>query len=281
MRRKYSMKISHEVPISLLNESIKFNDYDYALVHLFETHPEYYQFYTQSIEMGRTVILDNSVFELGEAFNFHRFAHWIRELKPTEYIIPDQLDNAFGTISNAYEWVDTYTNLPGKSIGVIQGTNIDEAIECYHELKGIVDKIAVNFNSAIYDPIIDFDDNGKPIKKSSKFDDPKEVHWRMCVEGRQQLMDKFADLNPTKPFHLLGCSKMHEFSYYKDKRFEFIESVDTSNPIVFALENIKCDETGRLNKMDKKLIDYIDQPLDEINVPLIYENVGIFKRFIP
>ena len=34
--------ISHEVPLSLLEMSRWFNDYDYALVHLFEDYPHYY-----------------------------------------------------------------------------------------------------------------------------------------------------------------------------------------------------------------------------------------------
>ena len=63
------MYVSHESPISFLDESRKYNDYDYALVHLFETHPEYYQFFKDSINLGRQVLLDNSIFELGESFD--------------------------------------------------------------------------------------------------------------------------------------------------------------------------------------------------------------------
>ena len=43
------MKVSHETPISLLNDTLRFkdfnyNDFDYALVHLFDKYPEYYKF---------------------------------------------------------------------------------------------------------------------------------------------------------------------------------------------------------------------------------------------
>ena len=62
------MYVSHESPISFLEQSRSYNDYDYALVHLFETHPEYYQFFKDSIKLGRQVLLDNSIFELGESF---------------------------------------------------------------------------------------------------------------------------------------------------------------------------------------------------------------------
>lgn len=39
------MLVSHEVPLSLLEKSRSFNDYDYALVHLLEIYPAYKQFY--------------------------------------------------------------------------------------------------------------------------------------------------------------------------------------------------------------------------------------------
>ena len=39
------MLVSHESPISMLDESRNYNDYDYALVHLFEKYPEYYNFF--------------------------------------------------------------------------------------------------------------------------------------------------------------------------------------------------------------------------------------------
>ena len=63
------MLVSHESPISMLEKSRDYNDYDYALVHLFESHPKYYDFFKESLLMDRDVLLDNSIFELGEAFD--------------------------------------------------------------------------------------------------------------------------------------------------------------------------------------------------------------------
>ena len=55
------MLVSHESPISMLDESRNYNDYDYALVHLFEKEPEYYNFFKVSKTLGREVLLDNSI----------------------------------------------------------------------------------------------------------------------------------------------------------------------------------------------------------------------------
>ena len=102
------MKISHESPLALLDQSRYYNDYDYALVHLFESEPTYLQFFKDSLAQGRKVILDNSIFELGTAFDTVKFLHWIRDLKPTEYIIPDVLEDALGTINNANIWKNIF-----------------------------------------------------------------------------------------------------------------------------------------------------------------------------
>ena len=58
------IEVSHESPISILNVSTDYNDYDYALVHLFEEHEKYYDFFVNSLKAKRMVYLDNSIFEL-------------------------------------------------------------------------------------------------------------------------------------------------------------------------------------------------------------------------
>jgi len=145
------MKISHESPLSLLNTSRFYNDYDYALVHLFETEPEYYQFFVDSLAKGRHVILDNSIFELGTAFDSNRYAHWINELKPTEYIIPDALEDTLMTMDNALDFMEKHPNLPGKKIGVVQGKNYTDLVNCYLYMDSVIraDKIAISFITLI------------------------------------------------------------------------------------------------------------------------------------
>ena len=113
------MLISHEVPKSLFNQSLEFNDYDYALVHLFDKDPDYLKFYKDCVAQGRHVLLDNSIFELGEAYDNESFAKWVEELKPTEYIVPDALENAGKTMQQMEDWNRSYRSLPGKKIGYV------------------------------------------------------------------------------------------------------------------------------------------------------------------
>lgn len=123
------IKIAHESPIDIFDEVQRFTDYDYALVHLLEQNPRYRDTFERAIKKGREVILDNSIFELEEAFEADRFAQWVERLKPTWYIIPDALEDSKKTIQQAIEFRKNYPNLPGKSIGVVQGKNYVEIVD--------------------------------------------------------------------------------------------------------------------------------------------------------
>ena len=66
-----TIKVSHESPIALLPESIQYNDYQYCLVHLMEEEPEYKDWFLGNYRAKRPdgeILLDNSIFELKEAF---------------------------------------------------------------------------------------------------------------------------------------------------------------------------------------------------------------------
>ena len=97
------MLISHEVPKCLFENSIQFNDYDYALVHLFDKDPEYLNFYKRCVKQGRHVLLDNSIFELGTAYDNKLFAKWVEELKPTEENVVEVKKNTANIASKRWQ----------------------------------------------------------------------------------------------------------------------------------------------------------------------------------
>ncbi len=82
------IKIAHEAPIDIFEEVQRLTDYDYALVHLLEQNGRYRDTFERAVKRGREVILDNSIFELEEAFEAERFYIWVKRLKPTWYIVP-------------------------------------------------------------------------------------------------------------------------------------------------------------------------------------------------
>ena len=76
------MIISHEVPKCFLTESLKFNDYDYCLPHLLDENDDYKNYFKYAKEQGRYIIMDNSLHELGKAYNYDRLRYWVTELQP-------------------------------------------------------------------------------------------------------------------------------------------------------------------------------------------------------
>jgi len=260
------IKIAHEAPIDIFEEVQRFTDYDYALVHLLEQNPRYRDTFERAIKRGREVILDNSIFELEEAFEADRFAQWVQRLKPTWYIIPDALEDSKKTIEQAVEFRKNYPDLPGKSIGVVQGKNYVEIVDCYKAMVALnVDMIAISFDYSYYTQIIPHPN--------------KYVSWML---GRVKLLgDLLADgfIDESKPHHLLGCGLPQEFSFYRNAKYKWIYSLDTSNPIVHALKGIEYGSDGLWSKESQKLHELIDYDLEEIDVDLIRTNIQKFRWF--
>lgn len=255
------MKISHEVPLVMLEESRSFNDYDYALVHLFDQYPEYLEFYKTSLKQGRMVYLDNSVFELEKMFDHFAFAKRCAELASINsenfyYIIPDALEDKDTTCNSFEEFTKTYV-IDGNVIGVVQGKNEKEVIECFKFMKEHADVVAISFDYSFW------------VKSENICLD--------SMQGRIQFMHKLKDMQllDNVKIHLLGCFLPQEFSYYKD--IPEIFSIDTSNPIVHGIKGIKYTDEGLQSKERIKLNDLFktsEIPED------VYYNIRKFREFI-
>lgn len=256
------MKIAHEAPLQILEWIRELTDYDYCLVHLLDSEKKYLEFFKKSLSMGREVILDNSIFELGESFDSERFAYWVNELKPTSYIIPDVLESCEGTITNLMKWVQNYNSLPGKKIGVVQGKTYEEIVNCYATVDKYCDKIAISFDYSLYKKLFPHQN--------------EIVSWTF---GRILLINMLlrdSVINIEKPHHLLGCASPSEFSFYKG--MSFIESVDTSSPIVHGLLGIKYPENGLWKKERVKLVELIHAEVNLKQKKNILFNIMKFNK---
>ena len=261
------IKIAHESPKSIFEEVQKYTDYDYALVHLFEEDKEYFKQFKTAVKKGREVILDNSIFELEEAFNSDKFIHWINELRPTWYIVPDALEDAEKTIHQMAEWNLEYADVAyGKKIGVVQGKTYNEIVHCYEYMDSIagVDMIAISFDYSYYT---------KSVPHPNKY-----VSWML---GRVKLLGdlvKDGIINTKKPHHLLGCGLPQEFSFYA--HYPWIYSLDTSNPVVHGLKGIKYDSDGLWSKESQKLFEMINEEIEDMrDINNVLGNIHKFRWF--
>lgn len=263
------MQVSHESPLALLEESRSYNDYDYCLVHLLEEYPEYVDFFLKSKEMGRKVLLDNSMFELREAFEPTKFTHWINELKPDEYIVPDVFSDKDATIESFKNWQETHepnVKCHTKKIGVVQGKNYQDIIDCYRFLTTYADKIAFSFECLYFHSI------GYSL-------DPNATKWQRLARGRQKLIEDLCRDGIWawhKPHHLLGCALPQEFARYQT--LHNIESIDTSNPVVAGMHGTRYNAEGLFDKIETKLADMLDHEVTPEQHELVMYNIQKFRE---
>lgn len=252
---------SFESPYSLLNASLRYNDYPYLLAHLLEESGEYRIYARKAIESSEYSILDNSAFELGQAFDLDKYEIQVKKYKPSYHVIPDSIHDADGTMLLADDWISNRGHDPAKCIGVVQGKSMADAMRCYQyldeELK--VGILAIPYHLPFYvvaDPL----------------------GYRLTAEERQSLgrasfismLWECNVLNPFKDHHLLGCAALNEFAKYTD--YGFIKSVDTSLPVICTLD-------GRVIGKERppiKLMAYMGAT--NVNPVLLMRNIEHFKK---
>ena len=262
------IKIAHESPKSIFEEIQRFTDYDYALVHLFEEDEEYLKQFKSAALKGREIILDNSIFELEEAFDADRFNYWVNELRPTWYIVPDALEDAEKTIHQMEDWNNKGLGYNGSGkIGVVQGKTYDDIVDCYNYMdkEAKVDMIAISFDYSYYT-------NSAPHAN-------KYVSWML---GRVKLLgDLLKDgvINKNKKHHLLGCGLPQEFQFYKHADYDWLYSLDTSNPVVHGIKRIRYKSDGLWSKERQKLFELINYEVEEDQLEMIKNNIQKFRWF--
>ena len=248
------IRLAHEAPNQIFNAIMQLTDYDYALVHLLEENEKYRNNFLNSRNIGRHIFLDNSVFELGEAAAPELMVKWINVLLPEAYFIPDVLEDSAKTLQNIKDWNAKYKsqlNVQADSIGVVQGRTLEEAVECYTQLAtgGEVDRIAISFDYSFY-------------LNQGLHPNP----WVRYANGRIEFISLLLNeglIDPMIKHHLLGCAHPLEYSYYASPDFSFINSADTSAPIVHGIERIRFENmnVGSWSKSKTKVANIIDDDI--------------------
>lgn len=263
-----NIKFSFESPIELLERSKLYNDYEYALVHLFDKHPEYLKFYEEQI-LKRPMYLDNSAYELGSSFDPKEFEKWVEHFADINaenlyYFLPDYPGDGDKTVEAA----KAFPRFEGaKAIGVLHGSTFGEVLENAKRMVPLCDMFAI------------------PMLKDGFNGDSNYKGLEGRTKARQKLVDEldtqmrfFAEV---KPIHLLGCLLPQEF---KDYPAGMVYSADTSNPILHGIEGILYNEDGLKTKsklrMDENISIAIHPQMNYnifYNIKKFYQINGIFK----
>ena len=254
--------VSHEVPFCLLKDSLEFNDMQYALPHLLEDNKKYREFFFKCQKEGVEIYLDNSLHELGYAMPDNTLLKWINILAPSTFFIPDVWEDYDGSVVNARRWINMSVPIQTTKCAVVQAKSLHEAILCVQVYRDLgYQKFAFSYGASYYNEICPHinKDFGKAIGRFMAIS-------RMYEEGILRSSDRV---------HLLGTAFPYEFALYKD--IPFIESIDTSNPIMATLEGSIYTDMGLTKKPVANMNNFQEIHIDDVNLDLLEYNVMKFR----
>ena len=255
--------ISHEVPFCLLEQNLKWSDYQYCLPHLMEGDETYRNFFLQCKEDGVEIYLDNSLHELGESVGDELLIKWLNILEPSTFFIPDVWEDMTASVVNARRWSTIKVPEKTTKCAVVQAKSLHEAYLCVQTYKDLgYKKIAFSYGAQCYHDLAPHPDK----------DFGKAIGRYMVLS--QMYEDKL--LLPTDRVHLLGTANPIEFGLYKN--IKCIESIDTSNPVMAGIETRMYHQLGISPKPVANMNKYQDVSKDSIETELIEYNVRKFRE---
>lgn len=258
------MKISHELPLSLFPYSQDWNDYEYCLPHLLDKYSDYRQFFLDSRERGRFIIMDNGLFE-GVTHTTQDLLEKINLIEPDIFITPDEWNDRDMTAKNAKHWTQYKLPFRTKLMVVLQGKTVGEIHTLYQQCVDMgFTHFAFNHSSIVYQEL-----GGSENTLANQ------------SVGRVLLIQYLLSQGVIKDhhyIHLLGASTPQEFTYYRDMHPNLINSVDTSNPIIVGALTQMYSDIGLLEKPLNKIEEFMESDLTD-KLEYIEFNVNKFKTF--
>ena len=246
------MKILHEAPLQIINEIQTLTDGDYCIPAFMDKYPVYKQFFIDAKSKNRFIIMDNSLFE-GYTHTIKDLVEKINLIKPNIFIIPDEWNNKTITYRNAKYWFNTIKPILPKETNlmvVLQGEMLYEVKELYRLCEDLgCTHFAFNHSSILYQNMA----LGKDKLSNQS-------------EGRANLIYEMRECGFIKDnhyIHLLGASNLMEFNSYKTDYYNFINSIDTSSPIINGALGIRYNWETMCKKPINKIEEFMESDLTD------------------
>lgn len=272
-----------ELPLCMLEDNVKLNDFDLVLYHLFESNERYKQYYLNIRKQypERLMILDNSAYEFyiqGKVCDFDKLVECIILLKPNYYILPDTLMNYSETISKSSNFLNKYnevidhkTNGKSRPMAVLQGNCIEEFEQCIDKYIDLgIKAIAIPFHNSFYCDLWNGYDMHPFLKVYKQVN--KDIEY---AAGRVHLIKKInAHIGSHFEWiHMLGSHCPYEKYVVNES---VVNSMDTGYPV-------KCGYEGYLlgqepQKPNIIIDDFFEEDLSEQQKTIIAQNVKIFHQ---
>jgi hypothetical protein len=210
--------------------------------------------------------MDNGLFE-GVTHTTEDLINKINLIRPSVFIVPDAWNDSTTTVRNAKHWMVNYQpHLPSEVnlMAVCQGETIGELVTTYQTLVDLGYKhIAFNHSSIAYTNFY-----------------PKHSKLFAQMYGRIELIRRLVQTGTARTslyHHLLGVALPQEVMAYGE--FDWIKSVDTSNPIIVGYKGERYGDNGIEFKPTEKIEDLFNVDLEGKMEDITF-NLNKFKQFI-
>jgi hypothetical protein len=177
--------------------------------------------------------------------------------------VPDVWQDRDKSVVNARKWAQYIFPENVEKVAVVQATTLHEASTCYQTYKDLgYKKIAFSYGASYYNDVVPHPDKnlGKALGRISVI---SALHKMKVIEDNDRV-------------HLLGCQVPQEFGWYRG--FKFIESIDTSNPVMASLEGTRYTKAGLFEKPKANMNDYFYMLGDQVNHELLSHNISKFRE---
>jgi len=231
-------------PVSQLEKYATRSNFHLILPHLIDKYPKYKEFYTERATAGDHVILDNSIFELGESYNYVKMLEYAEEMGLTEISIPEVLKDRDASRKLRDEFLTYYTKSGSnmRLLAVAQGNCIEDIRDSYFELSRIVEISTLGLPFDI-DDCMPYDIKSLTLRR---------VMNRWFLVNMIDFESSMSCALKTKPTHLMGLSDAVELQMYSD--YPWIRSNDSSSAFVHGVNGILYSNKGLpCEKISQKL----------------------------
>lgn len=242
------MKLSMEIPTSLLPTVSKVVDLDFILAQLVLEDKEYAEYFKHS---KRFKILDNGFHERGQPLSITEIREAATLVEPNVVIAPDWLGEAKKTIEG---FQSAWDHLGGRwKIGtVLQGKNREERLSFFDKVRSNTYMLCLPFKSERYN-------NFYELVEAT----PRHIQW------------------PPK-IHLLGMKSLQETALFSDLFSDLgmsqRTSIDTGKLVKFGLANQNIDEFTELRGAG--LIDHNIKTWTAEQLANIFYNVAFARKYM-
>ena len=262
------MQLAIISPTSYLEKFTTFNGNNYYMVlaHRYLTDPIYRKFYDKKrLKTGSIIILDNSACELDSALSDQKLIQVISNLKPDIFVLPDVLDDSAKTLERTLNFITKYNKLIKRKkkdiryIAVPQGktfTSWMKSFDMFYKNNNI-DMIGLSNVSSLN------------IKGIQSFDRIDAIKFLECSGYTFN----------NKNIHILGLGDSGHLEIGRMSKFQYIEGVDTSAPIVHGYYDVLFQNHIEYKKINQYLPDDLSTMTKE-QIQRIYFNLGLLYGII-